>query len=141
MKFLIALVLLIPSLLVAQQSAALAGPVTLEIRSADSSRVSNVDVRIEGRLFGSLGVLLPAPGKVSCGPTGCVATTPALLELTRYPGEGRISVATSGAELEVSVVDSANPKSRMIARGHSITFTRTDQGELKLSAPSIRTLF
>lgn len=139
MRVLIGLVLLSPSLLIAQQSAGLAGPVTLEIRSADSSRVTSVDVRIEGPLFGSLGVLRPAPGEIRCA-TGCIATTPAVLVLTQHRGQGRISVPTHGAELEVSVVDSANSKLRMIARGHSITFTRREQGELRVSAPSIRTL-
>lgn len=131
----------LPSLLVAQERAALPGPVTLEIRSTDTTRVASVAINVDGRLFGSLGVLRPAAGRVHCGPTGCVATTPAILELTVGPGEGSISVPDGAPELEVTVRAPQGPTRHVVAYGHTLSFARQAGGALTVQAPRMTTRF
>lgn len=137
MKVCLAVILLIPSVLAGQQSATLPGAATVEIRSTDTSRVLTVAVDVQVGLFGSLGVLRPAPGEVHCGQTGCTATTPAVLELAPGVGQGRLSVPDTSAELEITVIAMTTTQRRLLARGHTISFSRTDRGELRIIAPRI----
>jgi hypothetical protein len=136
-----AAVLLLPSLLIAQERAELTGPVSLAIRSTDTMRVANVAINVEGRLFGSLGVLRPAPGRVHCGSTGCVATTPVILELTVGPGEGRVSVPEDAPELEVTVSTPGGPARYVVAYGRTLSFARKAGGALTVLAPRLTTRF
>ena len=133
--------LFFPAVLFGQQSGALPGAVKLEIRSADSLRVLDVRVNVDRGLFGSLGVLRPAPGTVDCAGKGCVATTPAVLVLTPYKGEGRVTTAETGSELEVTVISIESPERRLLARGQSVSFDRTARGELRIRAARITTPF
>lgn len=134
-KAVLVFLLLIPAVVGGQQTVSLRGPVSLEIRSADTMRVLRVSVDVQRRLFGSLGVLKPAPGEVRCGPTGCVATTPAILELAAGPGDGHLSVADSDSELEITIVAANTRGRRAVARGRRLSFTRDASGELRIGAP------
>ena len=128
MRFTLAALLLVPSLLVSQQTADLSGPVTVEIRSADTLRVLNVKVDLHGSLFGAIGVLRPAFGTVDCGPDGCLATTPAMLELTTGAGAASLSVPEGSPEIDVTVIDGASRQRRVVAYGHVLSFTRSAPG-------------
>lgn len=136
MKAVLAAALLFPALLSGQQSGAMAGAVKLEIRSADSLRVLGVRVNVDGGLFGSIGVLRPASGTIECT-EGCVATTPSVLVLTPYDGEGHVATADPASELEVTVISLDSPERRLLARGQSISFDRTASGELRIRAARI----
>ena len=133
--------LVLPSLLAAQERAAVSGPVTLEIRSTDTLRVASVAINVEGRLFGSLGVLRPAPGQVHCGATGCVATTPAVLKLTVAPGQARVSVPDGAPELEVTVKSPDGRTRHLVAYGHTLSFARAAGGTLTVHASRLTTRF
>jgi hypothetical protein len=133
--------LVLPSLLAAQERAALSGPITLEIRSTDTLRVASVAINFEGRLFGSLGVLRPSPGQIHCGAMGCVATTPAILELTVAPGKGRISVPDGAPELEVTVKAPDGVARHLVAYGHTLSFAREAGGTLTVHASRMTTRF
>jgi hypothetical protein len=141
MKGYLTVLLVIPSILAAQQQVAFSPPVTMEIRSVDSTRASEVSIGVEGGLFGSLGVLRPAPGRVHCGPSGCTATTPAVLELTESLGKGRVSVSTASPELQVTVIQAGRPERRIVAFGHTVSFTRDSTGQLVITAPRMVTRF
>ena len=133
--------LLLPSLLAGQERAAVSGPVTLEIRSTDTLRVASVAIDVEGALFGSLGVLRPAPGQIHCGSTGCVATTPAVLELTVGSGEARVSVPAGAPELEVTVKAPDGLTRHLVAYGHTLSFAREAGGTLTVHASRLTTRF
>ena len=138
----VALVLLLfPAALMSQQTTALDLPVTVEIRSADSSRVLNVQFNHYGSLFQSIGVLRPANGEVNCGPDGCVATTPAVVTFRLGVGEATLRVPESSAEMEVTLLVEGEPSRRLTARGRTMTFSRSEGGQLILRAPSVNTRF
>jgi hypothetical protein len=118
-----------------------AGPVRLEIRSADPDRVLRVRIDVDGRVFGSLGVLRPSSGTVQCGKTSCTVTTPAVLTLTPEAGEARISAVVGSPELEVTVVFLDEPESRYLAHGHSLWFSRDSVGQLSIRAHGLSTRF
>lgn len=141
MKVLLAALVLAPAALAAQQHASVSRPVTMEIRSVDSSRVTTVAIDVHGQLFESVGVLRPASGQVECGPSGCVATTPALLELSTRPGEGALTVPQNAAELAVTVREIGRPDRHFVAFGHTITFVRDSAGRLEVRAPRMITRF
>jgi hypothetical protein len=141
MRVFAAVLLLLPSLLIAQERIELSGPVTLAIRSTDTMRVAAVAINVEGRLFGSLGVLRPAAGRVHCGSTGCLATTPAILELTGDAGEGRISVPEGAPELEVTVSTPTGPIRQVVAYGRMLSVAREVGGALTVDAPRLTTRF
>jgi hypothetical protein len=133
--------LLLPAVLFGQQADALPGAVRLEIRSADSLRVLDVRVEVSRGLFGSLGVLRPAAGRVECAGRGCVATTPAELTLTPYDGAGRLASRDTLADLLVTVISLDSPERRVVARGPTVTFDRTGSGDLRIRAARIATQF
>lgn len=138
----VALVLLLfPAALMSQQTTALQLPITVEIRSADTSRVLSVHFNHYGSLFQGIGVLRPANGEVNCGPDGCIATTPAFVELTLGVGEATLRVPESSAEMEITLRVAGEPAYRATARGRTMTFSRALGGELILRAPSISTRF
>ena len=141
MKVLLAALILAPAELAAQQHATLSRSVTMEIRSVDSSRVTSVAIDVRGQVFASIGVLRPASGQVECGPSGCVATTPALLELSTRPGEGKLTVAQDAAELAVTVRETGRPDRHFVAFGRTITFVRDSAGRLEVHAPRMITRF
>jgi hypothetical protein len=141
MKAFAIVLLILPSLLATQEPAALSGPVTLEIRSTDTLRVASVAINLEGRLFGSLGVLRPAPGKIYCATMGCVATTPAILELTVAPGEARMSVPDGAPELEVTVRAPDGLTRHLVAYGHTLSFARDAGGTLTVHGSRMTTRF
>ena len=128
MRIALTVLLLVPSLLLSQQTADLSGAVTVEIRSADTLRVLNVKVDLHGNLFDAIGVLRPASGTVECGPDGCVVTTPTLLELTTGTGGASLSVPEGSPEIEVTVLDGTSRLRRVVAHGRVISFTRSDAG-------------
>jgi hypothetical protein len=115
----------IPALAAAQQDVTLSRPVTMEIRSLDSHRVSRVSIEVRGKLFDGVGVLGAASGQVHCGPAACIATTPAVLELSAGDGEGTLSRSDRS----------------LIAYGHRITFARDSRGQLVVRAPRLTTRF
>ena len=141
MKACAMVLLVLPSLLAAQERVALSGPVTLEIRSTDTLRVASVAINVDGQLFGSLGVLRPSPGQVHCGATGCVATTPAVLKLTVAPGEARVSVPDGTPELEVTVTAPDGLTRHLVAYGHTLFFAREASGTLTVNASRLTTPF
>lgn len=141
MKLFMAVLLVVPAALAGQQHATLSHPVTMEIRSLDSTRVSRVSIDVAGSVFQSVGVLRPAPGLVECGPSGCVATTPAVLELSTRPGEGKVGVSTDLPELAVTVMETDRPERRIVAFGHTVSFARDRTGRLVVSAPRMLTRF
>ena len=141
MKACVIALLVLPSLLAAQDRAAVSDPVTLEIRSTDTLRVASVAINVEGGLFGSLGVLRPSPGHIHCEATGCVATTPAVLELTVAPGEGRLSVPDGAPELEVTVKAPDGLTRHLVAYGHTLSFARGAGGTLTVHASRMTTRF
>ena len=131
----------IPALAAAQQDVTLSRPVTMEIHSLDSSRVSRVSIEVRGKLFDGVGVLGAASGQVHCGPAACVATTPAVLELSAGNGEGTLSVPADVAELAVTVREPGRSDRSLIAYGHRITFARDSRGQLVVRAPRLTTRF
>lgn len=133
--------LCIPALAAAQQDVTLSRPVTMEIRSLDSNRVSRVSIDVRGKLFESVGVLGTASGQVHCGPSTCIATTPALLELSAGSGEGTLSVPADVAELAVTVRETGRSDRSLIVYGHTITFARDGRGQLVVRAPRLTTRF
>lgn len=141
MKALLAALILAPATLAGQQRATMSRPVTVEIRSVDTTRVTSVAIDVHGQLFASVGVLRPASGQVECGPSGCVATTPALLELSTRPGEGRLTVPQDAAELAVTIRETDRPDRHYVAFGRSITFVRDSAGRLEVRAARGSTRF
>jgi len=141
MKVGLGLFLLIPAALAGQQRAALPGEVVLEIRSVDPTRLLEVVIDVRGGLFGGLGVLRPAPGQVHCGPSGCTATTPAVLTLRVQQGEGHLSVPDLSPEMEVTIVAVDTPQRRLVARGQSVAFNRDERGQLHIRAGHIDSRF
>ena len=141
MKVLLAALVLAPAALAAQQHDTVSRPVTMEIRSADSSRVTRVSIDVHGQLFESVGVLRPASGQVDCGSSECVATTPVLLELTTRPGEGKLTVPQDAAELAVTIRETGRPDRHFGAFGHAITFVRDSAGRFEVRGPRMITRF
>lgn len=136
----LASLLLIPSIALGQQTVTLADPVVLEVRSADSVKVLQVGIRLGGHLFKSVGVLRPASGTVHMSGPGGVATTPATMELSDSQGRVSLTAPTTGPELEV-VVRSGSEPPRLFARGHSVTFIRDVDGQLRVQSTRLETKF
>lgn len=141
MKLVATALLLLPAVVAAQDRATLTRPVTMEIRSLDSTRVSTVSIDVTGGLFESVGVLRPASGHVQCALTGCVATTPAVLELSVRPGEGELRVPADAPELAVTVIETGEVHRRLVAFGHIVSFARDSTGRLVVRAPRMVTQF
>jgi hypothetical protein len=139
MKLSLLFVLLIPSTVAAQQSRTLSGPVSIEIRSTDTTRVSRVSIDVPTGLFGSVGVPRPAPGEVQCGPSGCIATTPAVLELALGRGEGQLTVPETSPELEITLAPHDAAQSRITSWGRTISVGRNELGHISIRATRIET--
>ena len=136
-RALLGLFSLCPTILLAQQTGSIPGAARLEIRSADSLRVVNVRVDVGRGLFESVGVLRPAAGSIECAGRGCVATTPAILNLTPYNGAGTLTASDSSAEIHVTVISVDAPEQRLVASGPVVSFERTDRGALRIRAARI----
>lgn len=141
MRLRLASLLLIPSVAFSQRTVTVADPVTLEVRSTDSAQVLHVDINLRGHLFSSVGVLRPASGTVHMSGPGGVATTPAVMKLSHSPGHVSLTAPATGPELEVTVRSGTASQRLLLARGHSITFNREEDGRLRVAATQLRTRF
>jgi hypothetical protein len=128
---------LCPAILLSQQTGSIPGAARLEIRSADSLRVVDVRVDVGRGLFESIGVMRPAAGTVDCRGRGCVATTPAILNLTPYNGAGTLTASDSSSEIHVTVISLESPEHRLVATGPVVSFERTDRGALRIRAARV----
>jgi hypothetical protein len=134
MKSLFVLAVALPLSLSGAPRSLVPGEVILEIRAADTTRAVDVTVTTSGALLRSVGVMVPAPGRVHCA-GNCVATTPAVVKLTQLPGAGRLTVSRSSPEMEVTVIDGGRPRCHLVAWGRDISFRRDDDGRFRIAAP------
>jgi hypothetical protein len=131
----VGIALLVPAVLASQQTSTTDSG-RVEIRSGDAQRVATATLSFEGALFHGIGVLRPAPGTVNCGPEGCRATTPAVMDISRSAGTVRITVPLDGPPIEVAFWPTKG--SAVTAMGHTIYVERDAGGALRVRADSIR---